>query len=407
MGRKVFFLFFIVSFPYLIFSQYFSTPQLLFPHVSTAPDVSSRAVVLIDAWTGTLLYSKNPNEEIPPASLTKLMTMHLLMKEIEAGRASYDEIIPVTVESWAQSQPPRSSLMFLAPGQIVTLREIMLGLSISSGNDAAVAAALRLAPSMRDFADLMTMESRRMGLSVTRFVESSGISEYNFTTAAEFAHFCRQYLTLYPQSLKDFHSVLHFAYPMAHNVAEAYRNNPRTIAQDNRNNLLRTFSGVDGLKTGYIDESGYNIALTAQRDQTRFIAVILGANSTRGRDTDGSRLLTWAFDNFKTVRPVVGPLESVRLWKGRADSVMLVASGSADFTSPAERANKLNFETVFHGPLIAPLSAGAAVGYLVISDEYGELNRVPLLTAGAYGRGNIFKRMWHSVVLYFQTLKKA
>ena len=188
--RKLFFLFslFIFSFS-LVHAQYFYTPQLLVPYVETAPVVNSHAAVLIDAATGALLYSKNPYEEISPASLTKLMTMHLVMKEIEEGRASYDEIIPVTEQSWALRQPPRSSLMFLAPGQIVTLREIMLGLAVSSGNDAAVAAALRLAPTMEDFAHLMTMEARRMGLFVTRFVESSGISEYNMTTAEEFALF--------------------------------------------------------------------------------------------------------------------------------------------------------------------------------------------------------------------------
>jgi len=389
-----------------LFAQYFSTPPLLVPYtegsLSSVPEVHSRAAVLIDAHTGALLYSKNPDEEIPPASLTKLMTMHLVMKEIEEGRASYDEIIPITVESWAQSQPPRSSLMFLAPGQIVTLREIMLGLAVPSGNDAAVAAARRLAPTMDDFAHYMTMEARRMGLRVTRFVEASGISEYNMTTAAEFAWFCRQYIALHPQSLEDFHSVPAFSYPLADNVPAAYRSNPRTITQNNSNNLLNTFPGVDGLKTGYIDEAGYNIALTAQRDNTRFISVTLGADSVRDRNADGTRLLSWAFENFKTVRPVTGRIENARLWKGRADTVELKLAYSPDFTSQADRADTLTFETVFHGPLIAPLPEGAVAGYFVISDEYGELNRVPLLTARAYERGNIFKRIWHSILLLFK-----
>ncbi|MCL2271715.1 MAG: D-alanyl-D-alanine carboxypeptidase [Treponema sp.] len=385
-------------------AQYFITPQLLLSRAQTAPEINSKAAVLIDAVTGALLYSKNPDEEIPPASLTKLMTMHLLFKEIEEGGASYDEIIPVTIESWAQSQPPRSSLMFLAPGQIVTLREIMLGLAISSGNDAAVAAALRLSPSMEAFAQLMTNEARAMGLKVTRFVEASGVSEFNMTTAEEYAWFCRQYIKLHPQSMKEFHSVQEFSYPKEHNVAPAYRNNPRTIQQFNFNSLLRTFPGVDGLKTGYIDESGYNIALTAVRDFTRFILITLGAESTRRREADGNLLLAWAFENFKTVYPVIGEIRKERLWKGLEDEIELFLEGEIEFTSPIDRGNNLNYEIIIPQVLIAPLPEKHEAGFLIISDEYGELKQMPLLTARSYERGNFFKRLWHSIVLFFRKL---
>jgi len=404
--KIIFFICFSFFLPCFLFGQYFFTPRLLLPFVQNAPEIGSRAAVLIDAQTGALLYSRNPDEEIPPASLTKLMSLHLAMREIEEGRASYEEIVPVTVESWAQSQPPRSSLMFLAPGQTVTLREIMLGLAVPSGNDAAVALALRFAPTMDDFARMMTQEARRMGLNVTRFVESSGISEFNMTTAAEFAYFCRQYIKLHPYSLREFHSAPVFSYPMAHNVPEAYRSNPRTITQENRNNLLKTFPGVDGIKTGFIDESGYNIALTAQRNGTRFIAVILGApaepNGIRVRDSDGSLLLSWAFDNFKTVRAADISIKNERLWKGKENEVELIIGESADFTSPIDRANTLIFETVIPNKLIAPLPAGFPVGYLSISDEWGELNRVPVITAYSYEQGNFFKRVWHSILLFFR-----
>ena len=407
MSKKTIFFLLALFLPFFLFAQYFSTPALLVPYLGNAPEIVSRSAVLIDAATGALLYSKNPNEEIPPASLTKLMTMHLLMKEVEAGRAVYDEIIPVTVESWAQSQPRGSSLMFLAPGQIVTLREIMLGLAVSSGNDAAVAAAFRLAPSMEDFAALMTAEARRMGLRVTRFTEASGISEHNMTTAEEFAYFCRQYLKQHPQSIDLFHSVPFFAYPTADNVPENLRADPHTITQDNRNSLLKTFSGVDGLKTGFINEAGYNIALTARRSGTRFLAVILGAPAEPGgiriRDEDGERLLSWAFDNFKTVRPLVRKIENARLWKGRENIVELKLDGFADFTAPVDRANTIGYRTVVSSKLSAPLPEGFQAGYLVFFDEQGELYRAPLFTARAYEKGNIFKRIYHSIALLFNS----
>ncbi|MDR0289937.1 MAG: D-alanyl-D-alanine carboxypeptidase, partial [Treponema sp.] len=393
-----------------LFAQLSAPDSVLVPYLADAPEIVSQAAVLLDAETGRVLYSKTPHDEISPASLTKLMTIHLVLKEVNNGRVSLDEIVPITTESWALRQPPRSSLMFLAPGQTVTLREILLGLAVSSGNDAAVAAALRLAPSVSDFALMMTMEARRMGFIKTRFVEPSGISENNMTTAAEFAIFCREYLRLYPWVLAELHSVRESAYPTADNVAEAFRNNPNTIVQANRNSLLRTFPGVDGLKTGYIDEVGYNIALTARRNGTRFLAIILGAPAQPGgdriRDRDGERLLSWAFENFKTVHPRVNQPEPARLWKGKDKWVELQIENDMTFTAPLNRATNgdadgLRFTVETNDPLIAPLPAAYPVGFLIVSDDEGELHRVRLLTARAYPQGNIFKRIWHSIRLFF------
>jgi len=403
--KKILFicLFFFSSF--FLFSQYFHTPSLLAPYYEKALEsleLDSKAAVLIDAATRALLFSKNADEEIPPASLTKLMTMNIAMNEVKAGRASYDEFVKLTEESWSLRQPPRSSLMFLEPEQTVTLREILLGLAIPSGNDAAVAIALRFAPSMNDFARLMTNEARSMGLNVTRFVESSGYSEQNITTANEFAFFCCQYINLHPDSMKNFHSVEAFSYPLSVNESARYKNNPRTIRQVNRNFLLYDYKGVDGLKTGYIIESGYNLALTAMNDQNRFIVVLLGASSERNRQDDGRLLLNWAFDNFKTVRPVINQVENARLWKGKEKNVQLKIAEEADFTSPINRSEKLYYHQIINDPLIAPLPENHHAGFFVISDDEGEVNRVPLLTVKSYEKGNIFKRIWHSIVLLFK-----
>ncbi|MDR2259084.1 MAG: serine hydrolase, partial [Treponema sp.] len=176
-------------------------PEWLVPYAGGAPEPVSRSAVLMDAATGTVLYVKNPDEEIPPASLTKLMTMHIVFEEAAARNISLDKVLSPPRESWAVNQPPRSSLMFLAAGQRTSIRELLLGLAVPSGNDAAVAAALTFAPTVRDFTALMNREARRLGLAKTRFVEPSGISEYNATTAAEFARFCREYIRLHPESL--------------------------------------------------------------------------------------------------------------------------------------------------------------------------------------------------------------
>jgi len=362
--------------------------------------------VVMDAATGTLVYYKNPDDEIPPASLTKLMTIHLVLREIEAGRASLEEIITPPRESWAVNQPPRSSLMYLANGQQLSLRELLLGLAVFSGNDAAVAAALRFAPSVQAFAEMMNREAQAMGLVKTRFTEPSGISEYNMTTAREFANFCRLYLQAHPESLRDFHSVREFVYPRAENVAEQYRGNPGTRVQRNRNTLLAKQEGVDGLKTGYIDEAGFNIALTAQRNGTRFIAVILGAPADWGgdriRDDDGTKLLTWAFSHYKTIRPRPDAPEPVRIWKGRENYADITWGESLEFTASAERGENLSWTIEQPETLIAPLPAGSPAGSFVLNDSYGELRRIPLITVQEAERGGFFKRLFDSIRLFFR-----
>jgi len=375
-----------------------------FAHISP-PELGSRAAVVMDAATGAFVFLHNPDMEIQPASLTKLMTMHVAFMEIAAGRASLDEIISPPPASWAINQPPRSSLMFLAPGQQVSLRELLLGLAIPSGNDAAVAVALRFAPSVPDFAERMNREAAAMGLARTRFVEPSGISGYNMTTAREFARFSRAYLDLWPESLRDYHSIREFSYPMAHNVAGAFRENPGTITQRNRNTLLGTVEGVDGLRTGFIYESGFNIVLTAERFGTRFIAVILGAPSGQGgdriRDEDGRRLLEWAFSSYRTVRPRLGALEPVRVWRGRQNYTVVAPNAPLEFTAPTGRAENISWRLDTGAPLVAPLPAGSPAGNLVLYDIFGELRRVPLVTIGEVERGGFFKRLFDSIRLLF------
>jgi D-alanyl-D-alanine carboxypeptidase (penicillin-binding protein 5/6) len=255
----------------------------------------------------------------------------------------------------------------------------------------------------------MNLEAASMGLARTRFVDASGYSEENMTTAREFAEFCRIYLELYPGSLAEYHSVREFAYPRAENAAEQ-RENPETRMHRNTNNLLGRVEGVDGIKTGYIPESGYNIALTAERDRTRFIALILGGPSQWGgdriRDEDGRKILEWAFANYKTIQPDIGPLEPVRIWKGRKNYANIALSLPLDFTALKERGAALSWRINYEDPLIAPIPEGTAVGGLVLYDNFGELRHIPLITAENTERGGFFKRFFDSIRLFFRGSKK-
>lgn len=280
-------------------------------------DVWAKSYILLDTANGNILDQKNADEVIPPASMTKLFSMYLVEEAVASGKLSYDQVIPLPPECWACNMPPHSSLMFLGEGQKVTLEELLLGLSICSGNDAAYALAYATCGSMDAFVEEMNQIAYDLGLTHTHFVESSGYSEENTTTAREMAAFCRVYLERHPSSIERFHSVQKFTYPQAHNLApgdslqaqDFTQGLPRhitmSITQRNTNPLLGTLDGVDGLKTGYIDESGYNLALTARRMGTRFLSVTMGGpgNSTKegqeGRAHDGTVLMEWAFKNFK------------------------------------------------------------------------------------------------------------
>ncbi len=279
-------------------------------------NVGAESAILINYSNGNILYEKNADEIIPPASMTKLFCMYVVEEEIAKGKFSYNQIVPLMPKSWACNMPPHSSLMFLGKGQVVTMEELLLGLSICSGNDAAYALAYTVCGSMELFVERMNQVADSLGLKNTHFVESSGYSELNTTTAREMAEFARVYIKRHPQSIERFHSKKSFTYPQKKNLApgdvleaQDFSNGipehiTMPVTQMNTNPLLGKYEGCDGLKTGYIDESGYNLALTVCRDGNRFISVTMRGkgNNTRegqaGRIADGMELMDWAFYNF-------------------------------------------------------------------------------------------------------------
>ncbi|MDR0513386.1 MAG: D-alanyl-D-alanine carboxypeptidase [Treponema sp.] len=387
----------------LLFAAFFPStdPLALMKDRFPPPEIGSRAAVVMDAATGTFVFLRNPDKEIPPASLTKVMTMHLAFSEIAAGRAALEDIIIPPQESWAVNQPPRSSLMFLAYGQQVSFQELLLGLAVPSGNDAAVAVALHLAPSVEEFAEMMTEKAKAMGLTSTRFVEPSGISEYNMTTAREFAYFVRNYIQMWPESLSDFHSVRYFSFPRLEHMTNPSQSRVRTIRQGNSNSLLHTTEGVDGLRTGFIYASGFNTSLTAERNGTRFVAVILGAPATSSgrsiREADGRNLLEWAFSSYSTVRLELDELQRVRVLMGSDDYAVVEFGAPLEFTAPLPRGKDINWKFSVQSPLIAPLYAGSKVGNLIVSDTFGELKRIPLLVTEDVQRGTLLKQIFDMV----------
>lgn len=377
--------------------------------------VHSGSAILIDAATGSILYEKNADAIIPPASMTKLVVMYVVFQEIATGRISLDDIVPLPPESWAVNAPPQSSLMFLAEGQTVTLRELLLGLAVASGNDAAVAVAHYVSGSVDKFIERMNREMELLGLEKTRFVEPSGYSELNLTTPREFAAFARTYLSRYPESLEAFHSQATISYPQEHNLAEWHKGKEQTIFQRNTNKLLEVLPGCDGLKTGFIYESGYNLSLTAQRGETRFISVTMmgpGTGSVEGnryRVADGTTLMEWAFSCFAThFKAEIKPL-AIPVLGGSKSSVTVAPLHTNPLTvpallkdeSPTTAAHSITAQINIPSYIQAPLQAGDVVGKITYSLGDIVLEEVPLLAVTSIDEGNVFKQLLDKLAVDF------
>lgn len=390
------------------------SPSPAFGAYPDYPAVNARSAIMVDAASGDVLYQKDADAVIPPASLTKLMTIHLAYKAVEAGRADLDALVPIYAKDCTPELPYRSSLMYLETGMRVTLRELLEGLAVPSGNDAAFAVARYLSGSIEDFAAEMNKEAQALGMARTRFVEPSGISEENATTARDFIGFCRFYVRAHPYALSELHSRQLLRFPLLANMPPGYSGRERPIEQKNRNGLISSYPGCDGLKTGYIDESGYNIALTAQRDGTRIIAVILGgygsttAAGTAIREENGKLMLDYAFAHFVTAHPRIVALKPVRVWKGQKRSLELEPGEDPAFTARKEEASSIICSVERDPEAMAPIAKGQKMGELVFSSSGRILKRVPLVAKEEIKPANLLQRLMDGIVLFFRGgLKRA
>ena len=356
----------------------YRVPALLQPApcvhgIPVLPTIAARSAVLIDAVSGALLFTKNPDQSIPPASLTKLVAIYTAMQAVERGEISLSDTIFPPAEAWAVNMPPGSSLMFLGKNQQLTVEELMRGMAVVSGNDAAVALAIHTAGSVPAFVTLMNKTVTELGLTDTHFEDASGLSEYNRTTARDFARFSAAYINKYPEHLSLFHSARELRYPEPHNMLKPQP----AVTQQATNTLLAKLDGCDGLKTGFIYESGFNIALTAQRHGIRFIAVILGGagrNSAEGkriREENGKALIEWAFSHFSTVYAqdfsVSMPVIPVTGAQEPANTTALLPrlldpnGTKTAFTIPRTAAGTQGATGAIHAQVIAPLQLSAPI----------------------------------------------
>ncbi len=351
---------------------------------TSAPYIHAKSVIIIDLNTGSILYENNADEVIPPASMTKVAAMYVVFEEIESGRISLSDYVPLPPEAWSINAPPESSLMFLGAGHIVTLQEVLLGLNISSGNDAAVAVASYVSGSMERFIERMNEVVQEAGLTQTRFFDSSGYSAKNTTTAREFAKFARLYVEKYPETLTLFHTVPQIAYPQEHNLPPSRIGLDFPIVQKNTNPTIGVIEGVTGLKTGFIDESGFNLSLTVERDAMSILSVIMGGPGRNSREGQAYRLedsisiVDYAYSNFQTAGYNTMVQLTLPVLNGTEKLLYAREAWHKGVTVPA-RAKSLSREVVLEPFATAPIQAGDILGYVEYTADGIQVQKVPLL----------------------------
>ncbi len=295
--------------------------------------------------------------------------------------------------------------MNLGPGQIVTVEELMKGVAIASGNDAATALAEYVAGSTTEFVRMMNDEARFMGYSTMHFTDPAGVGQDNRVTARELADFCRRYIDLHPGALEELHSLREFDYPLPQNMPGMLRARLETKKQYNGNWLVWDGIGVDGLKTGHLDDKNFTAAITARRGNMRLIAVLLGVpgrsltDGARHRTDDSMTLLSWGFRNFTAVDLDAPTLPAARVWEGEAREIPVEPAGPIQLIARPEEEQKLTYMVLARSPLVAPVYKGQKVGDLVYSAGTEEVGRIALLAAADVETGNVLRRAWDGFVL--------
>lgn len=354
--------------------------------------VQARAALLMDAATGQVLYAFNEDERIEPASLAKLMTFELALEALDHGVISWDTKVPVSERAWRLALDNKISNMFLEVGQQVSVRDLLYGLMVSSGNDAALALAEYLGGSEEGFVARMNERARELGLRDTVFKNSHGLyADGQYTTARDMALLAR-------------HIVL--AHPEAFRITSAKEFTWNRIRQLNWNRLVLVDPRVDGLKTGHLAEAGYHLVATARDRGMELIAVLLGMAGEEARVREGRKLLDYGFRSFATVTPeLAGKVpERLPVYKGRTGQVTVRPAGPVRVTVPRGREGDVRLSVSLPRYVVAPVKAGQELGRLTLSLDGKELVRVGLQAGEGVPRGGLWRVVWDSLRLFFRNL---
>jgi D-alanyl-D-alanine carboxypeptidase (penicillin-binding protein 5/6) len=340
-------------------------------------DTAARQAILIDFETGAVLLEKNPDERMPPSSMSKLMTMYVVFDLLKQGRLRLDQQLPVSERAWRMG----GSKMFVQIGAQVSVENLARGVIVQSGNDACIVLAEGISGSEQQFAELMNEYGRRIGLQNSNFRNSTGWPDPEHRmTARDLAVLARRIVTDFPDHYRFYNE-------------RSFRWND--ISQENRNPTLARVPGADGLKTGHTEEAGYGLTASAIRGGRRLILVVNGLNSMRQRAEESERLLEWGFREFDNVVifRAAETVEEVPVYLGDKPSVPLVAGRDLVLTLPRQWRRNLQARVRYDAPVPAPIAKGQEIGRLFVSGQGVPEMEVPLIAGADIERLGLFPRI--------------
>ena len=350
------------------------------------PAIGAPAYLLIDYAGSQGIVGDDADARREPASLTKLMTAYLVFAALRDKTITAAQMVPVSDAAWRVE----GSRMFIEPRKAVSVDELLHGLIVQSGNDAAIALAELLAGSESAFAERMNAEAARLGLANTHFVNPTGLSNpQQYSTAADLAQLAAAIIRDFPEF-----------YPL-YSLREYRYNN---ITQPNRNRLLWIDPYVDGMKTGHTDAAGWCLIASARRGDRRLLAVVLGDASDAARTSDAQKLLNYGFQAYDTVQLYSAgkAVSDLRVWKGESREVAAGFFTDQYLALPKGKAEKLALSLIAVEPLVAPVLKGQRLGTVRVSLEGKQMAEFPLVALDDVPIANIFKRAWDTIRLWFQ-----
>ncbi|MDO9102250.1 MAG: D-alanyl-D-alanine carboxypeptidase family protein [Candidatus Nitrotoga sp.] len=362
--------------------------QAQLANLPPAPVLAAKSYLLYDFTSNQILVDQNGNERTEPASITKLMTAYLTFSSLKLNKFSLDQTITPSAEALrAQGVESR---MFLDKNKPVTIAELLRGLIVQSGNDAARVLAITLAGSEENFAKLMNQEAQRLGMSNTHYINATGMPHpQHYSSAYDTAILAAAIVRDFPEH-----------YPI-YSLREYLYNN---INQANRNRLLWMDPYVDGMKTGHTESAGFCLVASAKRNQRRLISVVLGTASDNLRATESQKLLNYGFQNFEAVRLYKKnePVANLHLWKGTESKAKVGFRSDLFLSIPTGQMAQLKATMETQQPLIAPLSGGQKVGMIKISLGGKPYAEYKLVVLEPVPLANVFSRGWDSIRLLFK-----
>lgn len=345
------------------------------------PSIAAKAWVLMDAASGNIIYQSNEHERLPPASLTKLMTAYAAEYELAAGRLHMDDKARVSVNAWRTG----GSRMFIKPNTEVSIEDLLRGLIVVSGNDAAVALAEHISGTEDAFAQVMNEHAKMLGLQDTHYVNPTGLpADNHYTTAYDLAYLARHIIQDFPTN----YAIYKEKYFVHDN-----------IKQPNRQVLLWRDPRVDGLKTGFTDAAGYCMVTSGVQGNTRLIAVVLGTDSEAARAQQSETLLNYGFRYYHTQKLYDADhvVDNLRVWGGESTTIPVGFSDPTYITLPAAK-GKLTQKVEMDTNIAAPVKKGQQVGTLTVLRDDKEISTKAIIALKDNGQGGIFRRGWDSVV---------